>query len=278
MLYKIWIIGDSFLSESWPTFVAQKTAATSKQRTLPFLFENFNLSPYFPGVGSNTRITIARIHNQFIEALNDVQQQLPLYIIVVPGLNIIEGANHGGPGGKCILEKCLLWLIGAMNSALSTRKEDLKSKRAGALFPSEHPAFIWVKSILQPFIKDMPKGFIFGQCGCFNDTLEHMAAKFPSHSTVDLDITQDQDMFDLAGCLSATSTSRFWKELNREVCIKFKADFKEKSPNHHQSSTPDFQFNRTFRQDPEVQSYHTSSCSFNRLSLEKSYYQFNCNY
>ena len=115
-------MGDAFLHELWPTFYSEKTNTGMNQVSKPFLFEKFDVKPYFTSAGSSTRSTLARILNEFTEALNKMKA-IPKYIIFITGRNIVEAAKHGGPGGKLILEKCMNWLFSNINLALTTRKE-----------------------------------------------------------------------------------------------------------------------------------------------------------
>ena len=191
-----------------------------------------------------------------------------MYVVIITGINIIEPANHGGRGGKSILEKDLQWIMQKMNLALTTQKEDLKAKCGGALFPSEHPKMVWIKAIQRPFIKDSPKGFIFGQVTRFNDALDTITSKFPGHITMSLEIARDRDLFDLAGRLSVTGMSRFWREVNRNMRLL------EKEDHHKDEQTPEPVKTNNL---PEHSKSNQQLQYHRQLSLERAYHQFKRN-
>ena len=146
-IFDAWIIGDALLRELWLMFAAQKSKAVLDQVSKPYLFEHFNVTPFYPSAGSNTRSTLAQILNEFALALNNLKN-LPHYIIFITGLNIVEAAKHGGPGGKLVLERCIQWLFTNINLALTTRKEDLKGHSVGATFVMDNfPHLLWIPAI-----------------------------------------------------------------------------------------------------------------------------------
>ena len=90
----MWIIGDHFLHEIFPSMQALKTQSTtvaasnSSKITRPFLYKYYNLLPFYPSPGNLTRSTPARFFNQLIQGPND-KTELPKYIILVPDIDLI---------------------------------------------------------------------------------------------------------------------------------------------------------------------------------------------
>ena len=54
-LKEVWIIGDTFVREVFPTMQSLKTQAAAAKDTKPYLYEYFNLTPLFPPIGSLVR-------------------------------------------------------------------------------------------------------------------------------------------------------------------------------------------------------------------------------
>ena len=268
MLFNTWIVGDAFLRELWWTFTSQKTRVAADKASLPFLFENFNVTKNFPAVGFNTKSIIAWIHNEGIKTFNE-EDTLPKYIIVILGLNLIEASKHGGPGGKFILKWMLQWLIKNINLAITTRKEDINAKKVGTLFPMDtFPKVLWLKAIQCPIIKDSPKGFIFSQSGKFNDAMQALTAKQHNNITIEVNLSKDRDMFDLNGNLSQNGKSRFWRELNRVIRIFDKS--------LHSADTPAAEKQTSSHRLSLAKPTHRSSSDFERLSVERAFHQFKC--
>ena len=78
------------------------------------------------------------VYNEVVKGLNE-NKMLPRYVVMILDLNLIEAAQHGGLGGKMILEKLLNWLLKNITMAFDTCKEDAKHKRAGSFVPRRHP-------------------------------------------------------------------------------------------------------------------------------------------
>ena len=58
----------------------------------------------------------------------------------------------------------------------------------------------------------------------YNEVLSTTAQKFHNNFLVDMDLSNDREMFDVVGRLSPIGMSRFWRELNRAVRIREKED------------------------------------------------------
>ena len=75
---------------------------------------------------------------------------------------------------KYNLEAQLKWLISNVDKVVRRRREDLKSKRSGALACSFEPMIVWVKMFKRPEIATNEDNYIkaVNMCDIFNYILE----------------------------------------------------------------------------------------------------------
>ena len=187
-----YLIGDLFLRSIWPTMLATKNKAIANKTQKPFLFNNFNILPCYSPVATMTKSILARLINEFINTLGENRPMLK-YLLFLPDKDIIEAVHHGGFGCKFIFEKILTWMMANIEEALEVRKEDLNTKRAGALFQSEfYPKIIWTLMPGRPYITNTNKGYVFAQRNTFNAVLTSVTNKFKNFTTLDVALPDDR--------------------------------------------------------------------------------------
>ena len=124
-VFDVWLVGDRFLREIWATLLSTKSQAAMQKKSKPYLFEYYNLQPFYPGVGNMTRSILTRILNKLIEALNENRDHLPKYIIIALDKDLIEEVKFGGFGCKIVFGRTITWLCDNIHQALSTRIDDM---------------------------------------------------------------------------------------------------------------------------------------------------------
>ena len=160
----------------WPTIVAIKNKAGSKVANHLFTQQQFNVQPWYPAANLGSPI-ISKIQNQVAKALNE-QDYLPSYIIIALDKDMVEDTNFGGFGCKTIFENDLSWLCDKINEDIELRRQDLINKRPGAVTSEDWPKIIWISMVVQPYITNTNRGFVFAQCGTFNATLLAITKKY----------------------------------------------------------------------------------------------------
>ena len=143
------------------------------------------------------------------------------------------------------------------------------------------PHLLWIPAIKRPFIRDLPKGYIFGQAMHYNKVLSTTAQKFHNNFLVDIDLSNDREMFDVAGRLSPIGMSQFWRELNRAIRIREKEDAENTRDFWNRDTTAqdlttqqDFQPKR--QSTTELHAWPFDS-NLHKYSLECSFRQFDRN-
>ena len=89
----VWLVGDAFLRDIYPTLQALRAKAVLDKKVKPYIYEYYNVIPRFPAKNSNIRSTTARIFNEVVSGLNE-RSRLPRYIIMVLDKEILETADH----------------------------------------------------------------------------------------------------------------------------------------------------------------------------------------
>ena len=100
----LWIIGEGFLRASFGALQDLKSEAKTSNRTLPYLYDFFRITPFFQKSASTPEGTLHKLHNSIIEGLNK-ETYLPHYIIFIPDRDIILQADFFHPGIGFVLQE-----------------------------------------------------------------------------------------------------------------------------------------------------------------------------
>ena len=165
---------------------------------------------------TNIKSVEAQFVNALIEALNG-KIKLPKYIIIILDKDILEGIlprlfDHGL---KELLRDSIEWVMKTMSKILADRKEDLRSKKAGALNTSAEPRLVWttilprphnLHSSVEPVFKLVKKG---------NEVIEEMVDRYDKYNHILYINNLDEYRYsNSTGKLTGTGKSAFWRELD----------------------------------------------------------------
>ena len=183
----------------------------------PFLYEYYNVVAEYPSTSNSLRSVIGKIFNCLVNALNE-NVRLPKYILICPDRDIIEYAKQNEFGASLMFEDLLDWLCRNFETVLDTRREDIRSKRHGALWSYAEPRLVWIQMIPRPFIDDPAKKFVFAQCKKFNETMEDIVLKFKHSHVMSISFPEDSsNLFDRMGFLSSSGKVAFWREVDKQM-------------------------------------------------------------
>ena len=214
----IWLIGDAFLRDIFPTLQAMNTQSVVAQKARPFMYEYYNVIPEYPVSSNYTKSTAVRIFNQLVSLMNE-KERLPKYILLLPDKDILSYVNHKNFGIGQITLDLMNWLCKEIELALDLRREDIRYKRPGALWSSSEPRLVWVKMLTRPIISNDPKkDFIFAQRTKFNEILEEMVLKYKHSHIMPVKLADSPSvLFERNGSLSSNGKSAFWREVNKQM-------------------------------------------------------------
>ena len=232
-----WIVGDTFVYNTFSVFQASRMEASIDRKKPPYLHEYYNVQFFCQAPFGNIRSTEGRIINSLIEALNG-KTKLPKYILISVDTDVIQGVVDRicDFGFKSVYYQAIDYLTKEINKLLTLRKEDLRSKRTGALSNSIEPKIIWIQAIKRPFTAHQSRKETFKLVGKANDVLEEVVQKYNKTSHIlYLDTVNEITHIDGMGNLTAAGKTVFWKELDStmrrfdkgetELQIRIKQDY-----------------------------------------------------
>ena len=209
----VWLVGDSFLREIFPSLQALRAKAVLDKNPKLYVYEYYNIIPRYSATNSNIRSTTARIFNEIVTALNE-RTRLPRYIIMVLDKEFLEAADHNNFGVQRIITDLLEWLVSNIDKTIDLRREDIRLKRPGAIASSGEPRIIWMKMLVRPIIQDPVKGFLFAQCRKLNESIVDTVMKYKHSHVMEIKFpSDDQRLFDKWGNLSGIGMQKYWSEL-----------------------------------------------------------------
>ena len=244
----VWIVGDQSLKSWYATFLAMKSQAVNENKPLPYLNDSYNILPFYKP--SDLKIPmLARLINTITEGLNE-EVKLPRYIIIVTDRDVLDYLHFDDFGIVELLDDILNYTANEIITNVETRKEDLRSKRACALYSSGEPRYIWVKMITRPIIKNAGK-YVFPHTQRYNEALERMVLKKKYSHILEPNVPENRSMFELNGELSIEGKIVLWNEINRliknldkgetDLMPKEKKEQTKKAPNKPTNGRPVYQ-------------------------------------
>ena len=149
-LNDIWVVGDKFMGQVFKTLQALRTDT----RSPVYMYEYYNICPYYTGPTSRIKNTITNIFNGVAAGLNE-HLQLPKYVIFIPDIDIVRSIDFYNFGMPKTFEKCIKYMITHVGRYFQARYESLRKQRPGSV--SSDPCFIWLNVINRPAVKDHPE-------------------------------------------------------------------------------------------------------------------------
>ena len=170
----------------------------------------FNITactPHFSTTGVN------HLLNPFIDALN-ANAHLPDLVLVIPDGDLLKNLKVQNNCSAMTIGASLHYLIKQMDIVTQRRKQDLNTKRPGALKVAS-TKFIWVRMLRRPPNDSPRKADIFALRGKFNTILEQrlLDGDAANHHIISIDVPAED--FDFSGLLTETGKRYFWKELDK---------------------------------------------------------------
>ena len=191
-------------------FALKKAALVSKQPK-PFIFNFYNISGHYVTTGSGYK-GIVRLLNPLIHGLNE-EPFLPKYVIIIPDDDILR---YMPETSAFQIGSILHYAIMQFDLFIERRRQDLLSKRPGALLPDDSlPKIIWVRMLKRPL--PLNKKVHYNNRGKFNSILEErlLDGKEKSHCIMSIEVPLEE--FDMRGGLTSSGKRTFWCEVNQAL-------------------------------------------------------------
>ena len=218
----VWIIGDTFLYDTFTTFQLAKTEAHIDKIKPSYIYDYYNVQFGFHPPLSQTRSIEARYVNSFTELLNGNSKdfRLPKYIIIILESDIIAESvkRNNDYGFKKVYRIGVEWVMNEFNRILDSRKEELRNKRPGALSTSAEPRLIWVTTMRRLFNIHEDVKTTFKMVKKANEVLEDLVKKFDKYShIIYMDMMDEFKYFDIMGKLTNTGKSTYWRVIDSTI-------------------------------------------------------------
>ena len=216
--YDAWIIGDAFFREQYSTLQGLKTQALIMKKSLPYVYDYFNLFGFFTSDVQFHRNILSRVQNAILEAFNR-RERLPRCIILVLDKDLIAAAinAHFDCGIKKVMIKWTSWITNLVEKLVDIRREQLMDKKAGAVAGSD-PKIIWVKMITRPFVNQCDARFpVLSLRNKFNGILEDLAHMKRNVHILEVNALEEERHFSPAGQLNQFGAMQFWKEVDYHI-------------------------------------------------------------
>ena len=218
-LKDLWFVGDHFLRETYGVLQDLKTQLTRKPTPANdqlHIYQFYNVVLYFASAASRVKSLLARVLNSVIEGLNN-KERLPKYVVVLLDKDLIENLDYFDYGIAEVLDECVYWLVKEINKAFETRRDDLRSKRAGALGTATEPCIIWLAMIQHPIVNDGRMKEIYSKRGKFNRALKDAVCKFRYHHIMYTENMVECGHFDQIGKLTLKGKQEMWCEVIHQI-------------------------------------------------------------
>ena len=179
----------------------------ANNESILFLYEHFNISPWYQNPLSSLKPTIVRFVNSLGAALNDKQiKHLSRYIIILPDRDILDDLVGSSLGYKKVIKIQIKWLITQFKHLIETRRENLLKLKAGAV-SKESTRFIWVKMIARPISTNEKLVRILKLRRKFNEALEDLLLHEEHMHIMSINTLSEENYFDLWGHLTSAGTN-----------------------------------------------------------------------
>ena len=153
--------------------------------------------------------------NPLISVLNE-KEKLPKIILVAPDKDLFSFLHNQSFNTALVMGSTLHYIIKQMDMFIERRKQDLESKKPGALPLADWPKLIWVRMLKRPPVQMPTKAKdAFTLRGKFNSILEERLLDGNSASRHIISIEVPIDGFDLTGELNSIGKEHFWQEIDK---------------------------------------------------------------
>ena len=186
---------------------------------LPYLYKYFNIIPLFTASNGSADGSLYRSYNAVVEGFNQ-NVRMPRYVIMILDCDIIIHTDFFSYGVKPIFEAEMQWLMRNLDRAISTRREELKEKCAGAV--GHDAKVIWIAMIPRPYIKGHPIRFFNNTVNLrlkFNDVVKENLVGRKNHFWMEhhRDHFHDYQDYDHLGRLSHVGKIHYWRFVNTQL-------------------------------------------------------------
>ena len=213
---ELWIIGDTFVKDSFNALTALKRATImGGKQPIPYLFNYYDITGHHMKSSANTR-GLARFINPLVNAMNE-EPYLPKIILIIPDKNFLMCLKPGKFDSSMLISSALHYTIKQIDKYIDRRQQDLFFKKPGTAPADGTPKIILVRMPKRPSTILISGTEFFSLRGKFNSILKEclLDGNAADHYIISIDI--DSSEYDLTGEMTSAGKANFWKEINKGI-------------------------------------------------------------
>ena len=201
------------LHEIFHTLPAIRNEARLAKTDEPYLYQYYNIHPYFPSNSIIINNNVLRLANSLVEALNK-RQNLPRMLVFFPDKDLLSalGPKFLINRPERAIARLIDWITNFVNREISTRKVDMYAKKPSSVSPGE-PKFLWIKMLNRFQNRDATNSYRL----CFNSMLEEAISSRKHSYIIDPSHILKPAAFDRNGALRAGARIELWVEINQQI-------------------------------------------------------------
>ena len=213
-LNTVWLLGGDFLRMMFHSLEQLLTMAKQDNKPWPYLMHYYNVDPLHLPQLSNNRALLSCILNALVKKMN-TDWHLLKYLLILIDQDLIAESGVYDYGVTHTLEDTIKWFLININLVLETQKQDLMTRRPGAVASSVEPRLIWVTMLCCPEYS-MNKQ-IYSLARKFNNILESVIVGDKRSHILKIRVPHDTTHFDRIGNLTQIGRYEYWNFLNNEI-------------------------------------------------------------
>ena len=204
------------MRNTYTTFQNMKIQAIAERRSVPYLYEHFNIFPFNSSQLQFQNNILTRLQNAAIEGFNR-HDRLPRFIIIIIDRDILDSLGMYNFGARKIISRWMNWLENFIRKTILARLDQLMLKRPGAV--ASHPTkLIWVKMIKRPKIpSDNPQFQVLSLRNKMNLVIEEIVRDKRDNNYVNIISLDPNRHFDREGNINQYGMLQFWRELDYNI-------------------------------------------------------------
>lgn len=196
-------------SRTFQVYEAIRRQNSKGQTRKSYVYEYYEVKPYWKQFSSNPKSPIARIINSLINAINGAHI-LPTYIVIMPDIDILKSLNYFGHGTSLVIGNCIAYLVNVITSIVDDRKHQMCHVKAGSVIAGE-PEIIWVSLLGKPYYDKV----MSLRCK-YNEILEETLAMYQNCFIIHPTPILKSD-FDRSNNLTSNGKEAFWKDIDENL-------------------------------------------------------------
>ena len=188
-----------------------KRKVITDKKTLPFVYNYYNISCYTASPDSLNNNVLARIVNCVIKALNDAAR-LPRIILVILDWDIINFVDFSESGIRMTSHAAIYWITNQIARAIAATKDNIRCKKPGVIISSE-PKVIW----LQTFNRNDNDDAI-DTATKFNSMMSEVLSAREHHYVMNISSKiNGESLYDSRNEINGFGEVRMWQEIDLQL-------------------------------------------------------------